>query len=142
MGHWKTTLTLNHENGEIKTDDEISIVNGIFKGDSYSPLLFCIVLSPLSYQLKMSSCGYEVYSEKVTHLFFVDDLKIYGRNNAQLETFFHTASKFSRDIKMESTMRESNFCKCSTHKLYVEIDSDTTIKELSQEKFYKYLGVN
>ena len=44
---WKTTLILNHVNGSI-ISNSISINRGIFQGDSFSPLLFCIALFPLS----------------------------------------------------------------------------------------------
>ena len=47
MGTWKTTMILNYSMGNIMTNP-IRIKNGIFQGDSLSPLIFCLALAPLS----------------------------------------------------------------------------------------------
>ena len=46
MSTWKTTMILNYSTVKIVTNP-ISIKNGIFQGDSLSPLLFCLALAPL-----------------------------------------------------------------------------------------------
>jgi hypothetical protein len=55
---------------------------GIFLGDSLSPLLFCIALIPLTNELKKADCGYQVHGteRKISHLLYMDDLKLLGRN--------------------------------------------------------------
>ena len=50
MQHWRTNLQLQVGNQAISTD-RISIKNGIFQGDSLSPLWFCLALNPLSSML-------------------------------------------------------------------------------------------
>ena len=47
MNNWKTSLHLNHQDRQIKTD-HFSINIGIFQGDSPSGLLFILSLLPLS----------------------------------------------------------------------------------------------
>ena len=144
MDHWRTNIILRSEFEEIKSD-EIKINNGIFQGDSFSPLLFCLALAPLSHQLKKSECGYDVNTVKISHLFFMDDLKLYGRNDAQLESLLHTVAKFSKDIKMNFGLdkcAKATFIRGKLEKsTNIELDRDTTIKDLDQEEFYKYLGV-
>ena len=77
MGTWKTTMILNYSTGKIVTNP-ISIKNGIFQGDSLSPLLFCLALAPLSNLLNNTNMGYTVYEERLNHLFYMDDLKLYA----------------------------------------------------------------
>ena len=60
----------------------IQIRRGIFQGDSLSPLLFYIALIPLTNELNRTVCGYHVHGteRKISHLFYMDDLKLLGRN--------------------------------------------------------------
>ena len=76
MERWKTILTAdNHVLGEV------NIKKGILQGDTLSPLLFAIVLIPLSMILQEIQSGYQLdkHSIKINHLLFMDDLKLYGR---------------------------------------------------------------
>ena len=50
MKKWKTNLYLNHSQGSTIREN-IKIKCGIFQGDSLSPILFCLALVPLSYEL-------------------------------------------------------------------------------------------
>ena len=43
MGHWKTMLTASDQNLET-----VQIRRGIFQGDSLSPLLFVMIMAPLT----------------------------------------------------------------------------------------------
>ena len=65
----------------------IQIRRGIFQGDSLSPLLFCIALIPLKNELNRADCGYQVHGteRKISHLLCMDDLKLLGRNQNDLE---------------------------------------------------------
>jgi hypothetical protein len=114
------------------------------EGDSYSPLTFCLALAPLSYQLKKTGCEYDIYKEKVSHLFYMDDLKLYARNN-EFESLLHTVAQFSRDTRMDFGLDKCAKATFTRGKLVsstnIELNTNTVIKELSQEEFYKYLGV-
>ena len=78
MKKWKTNLYLNHAQGSTVCEN-ITIICGIFHGDSLSLLLFCLALVPLSYELNSTGYGYNIYEEKINHLFYMDDLKLYGK---------------------------------------------------------------
>ena len=80
MEKWKTHLYLNHVQGSAVCEN-INIKCGIFQGDSMSPLLFCLALVPLSCELNNTGYGYNIYEEKINHLFYLDDLKLYGKND-------------------------------------------------------------
>ena len=58
MKNWKTSVVLSYGNSTIKTR-LMWIRGGIFRGDSLSPLLFCMALNPLS----VESCrtGYDYW---------------------------------------------------------------------------------
>ena len=146
MKRWNTTLVLNYTEGQLKSRT-LSINSSIFQGDSLSPLLFCMALAPLSSRLKHTRYGYTTQSSmKINHIFYTDDFKMYAKNNKEQIGLLHTVKTFSDDIKMEF-----GFDKCAkasfvrgklTAKEYIQIDIDTTIKQLEPEESYKYLRIN
>ena len=99
MKKWKTNLYLNHAQGSTVCEN-INIKCGMFRADSLSPLLFCLALVPLSYELNNTGYGYNIYEEKINHLFYMDDLKLYGKNDYELEGLLRTVKGFSDDIGM------------------------------------------
>ena len=101
MNKWKTSLHLNHRDGQIKTD-HFSIKTGIFQGDSPSGLLFILSLLPLSWLLNTSNIGYRISCQVdiISHLLFMDDLKLFAANNNQLASMIRIANKFSDGIGM------------------------------------------
>ena len=59
---------------------EVEIKRGILEGDSLSPLVFVLSLTPLSLILRKAKAAYEFSEskEKISHLLFMDDLKLYS----------------------------------------------------------------
>ena len=101
MRQWKTNMVLVHESGVLETGP-ISIKRGIFQGDSLSPLLFNMSLNPLSWELQKTGYGYQLDKQtKISHLLYVDDLKLYGTSDNQLNGLIGTVKKVSDDIQME-----------------------------------------
>ena len=101
MSQWKTNMTLVHKEGVLETGP-IRIKRGIFQGDSLSPLLFTMSLNPLSKELQKTGYGYQLDEQtKINHLFYVDDLKLYGTSDKQLTGLINTVKNISDDIKME-----------------------------------------
>ena len=126
--------------------DNINIKRGIFQGDSLSPLLFCIPLIPLSLELNSLGYVYKIRTERITHLFFMDDLKLYAKDGCELEGLLRIVKGFSDDIDTElglSKCSKATFKKGKLKKSdHVRLDEETMIKDLEQEKVYKYLGVD
>ncbi len=61
-----------------------------------------MALNPLSRELNKTGYGYQLYKDpKINHLFYVHDLKLYGKDYGQLEGLVKTVKKVSDDIKME-----------------------------------------
>ena len=71
MKESKTNLYLNHSKGSTNYEN-IKIKCRIFQGDSLSPLLFCLALVPLFFELNYTGYEYNVYGKKINHLFYMD----------------------------------------------------------------------
>ena len=101
MNKWKTLLHLNHQDGQIKTN-HFSINTGIFQADSLSGLLFILSLLPISWLLNTSNIGHRInrQGDIISHLLFVDDLKLFAANDNQLASMIRIVNKFSDDIGM------------------------------------------
>ena len=63
----------------------ISINSGIFQGDSLSPILFFVALIPLSKLLNKTTNGYKIYDNTRNNLLYVVDLKLFAKNDQQLQ---------------------------------------------------------
>ena len=67
----------------------VDIQCGIFQGDSFSPML-CLL--PLTMILRKCSSGYLLGEDHilVSHLLYLDNLKLYGRNNREIQSLIST----------------------------------------------------
>jgi len=81
----------------------IQLRRGIFQRDSLSPLLFCIALIPLTNELNRADCGYQVHGteRKISHLMYMDDLKLLGRNENDLENEMKIVQTINKDINLK-----------------------------------------
>jgi len=97
MGSWNTVLTSGDKHlGNIK------IKRGIVQGDALSPLLFSVATNPLSYILRDAKQAYTLKTgHKVNHLLYMDDLKLYAKNEKDLTTLIEKVRILTRDICME-----------------------------------------
>ena len=82
---------------------ETKIQRGIFQGDVLSPLLFIITLIPLNHILRKCTVGYKLSrsQEKINHLMYMDDIKLFAKKEKELETLIHVVRIYSQDIGME-----------------------------------------
>jgi hypothetical protein len=85
MEKWSTRLQLK-TNQELLQSMLIKINRGIFQGDSLLPLLFCVTLIPIINELNRSNCGHQIHGteRKISHLLYMDDLKLIGRSEEEL----------------------------------------------------------
>ena len=138
-------MVLNHAGGSL-TSRPINIKSGVFQADSLSPLLFCMALAPLSPLLQESGCGYEIQSQKINHLFFMDDLKTCAKDHNQQAGLLTIVKRFSDDIQMKFGLEKCAKATFKRGKLTetsdLQLDTDTRIRELDQEGVYKYLWIS
>ena len=76
----------------------------------------------------------------------MDDLKLYASNDNELEGLIKTVKVFSDNIGMQFRLENCAKASFKRGKLVktnnIIIENQTIIKELEQEKSYKYLGVD
>ena len=142
MKTWKTELTSSGERLGV-----IHIRRGIFQGDSLSPLLFVLSMIPLTLILRKSTAGYDLAKEfKVNHLLFMDDLKLFGKSEDQIDSLVQseTVQLFSEDIGMEFGLKKCGVLLMKRGKK-VRFDGITLfhgqIMREIEEGGYKYLGI-
>ena len=92
---WKTSLTLN---GRLLGC--VKMKRGIFQGDSLSLLLFAMCLFPLSSLLRDLQKGFIVDGIVISHLLYLDDLKLYSKSEEDMATLVNTVRIFSDGIGM------------------------------------------
>ena len=146
---WRTRV-VSRIRGKEKASSFITYRRGVYQGDSLSPLLFCVSLLPLSLQLRQHQ-GYMAGSpnqrtSKITHLFYVDDLKIYAQSEKDIKLMLETVKQYSTDISMEFGIE-----KCAVYNIKrgrgmvdgedVELVDGTAIRHLQIGESYTYLGV-
>jgi len=87
MSDWELTFT-GFENGRLCSSRPLKVLNGVLQGDTLSPLLFCLSVSPISHYLNSNLQKYRTStgtiggratanSMELNHLYYVDDLVIY-----------------------------------------------------------------
>ena len=141
MAKWGTLLTSNG-----KELGKVEIKRGIFQGDSFSPLLFVMAMIPLTVILRKVEAGFRFSGsrEKVNHLLFMDDLKLYGANVIELEELVGAVKRYSDDVGMRFGLDKCGVLvvergvkkKCEG----INLPDGELIKEI-EESGYKYLGV-
>ena len=142
MKDWRVDLTCaNVHLGEV------NIKRGIFQGDALSPLLFVITLIPLTSVLKTTKHGYEFAKngEKINHLLYMDDLKLYAKNEKELDSLVQTVKVFSKDIGMDFGVEKSAMLVMKRGKKTtsdgIKLPDNIVIKSLKEGEGYKYLGI-
>lgn len=142
MEKWRVMLCA--ENSEL---GEVDIKRGIFQRDSLSPLVFVLALIPLSLILRKSKAAYEFSAskEKINHLLFMDDLKLYSRKEERLDSLVQTVRIFSEDIGMEFGIEKCAMLVLDKGKIVksvgIELPDGKVIKSLLEGESYKYLGI-
>ena len=93
MEKWRVMLCVG--NSELR---EVYIKRGIFQGDSLSALVFILALIPL----RKTKAAYEFSGskEKINHLLFKDDLKLYSRSEKELDLLVRITHIFSKDCEI------------------------------------------
>ena len=140
----KSKVMLCSRNSEL---GEVEIKQGIFQGDSLSPLVFVLALIPLSLILRKAKAAYEFSEskEKINNLLFMHDLKLYSQNEKGLNSLVKTVRVFSEDIGMEFGTEKCAMLVMEKGKIVksvgIELPDGKVIKSLQEGESYKYLGI-
>ena len=99
---------------------------------------------PLAKILQNAKAGYTLEDGKINHLFFMDDLKGYGKNKAEIESLVSTLQLISKDIRTEFGIKKCDVVVLKRGKLCksegIKLINGQMIKEVDDEG-YKYLGI-
>ena len=102
---------------------------------------------PLSLILRKAKAAYEFSEskEKINHLLFMDDLKLYSRSEKRLDSLVQTVRVFSEDIGMEFGIEKCAMLVMEKGKIVksvgIELPDGKVIKSLQEGESYKYLGI-
>lgn len=104
-------------------------------------------MNPLNIMLKNSTYGYKINSQtnyRMSHLMYMDDLKLYASNEHQLQSMLELVSRFSEKIKMEFGLNKCAAAHYKKGKLKdtpnIKLMNEVEINTL-KEPAYKYLGM-
>lgn len=139
MTNWRVQLTSCGES--LGT---VNVRRGIFQGDSLSPLLFIICMIPLTKVLRKVKMGYTLDGVKINHLFFMDDLKLFAKNDNEIDSLVCTVNLISQDIGMQFGVKKCGVVTMKRGKLAkstdIELSGGDKIREIGDQG-YKYLGI-
>ena len=149
MRNWRTTMHICDQGRCRVTTGNISIRRGIFQGDTLSPLLFCLALNPISFELNRLPLGYRVSCRdaelSINHSWYMDDIKLYGKTTKDVTTLVSTVCGVGDDISMNL-----NPAKCAVLHVRrgkpdegcsIQVGDETIAESLRLNETYKYLGV-
>ena len=141
---WRTDIAIYTSNG-IKSIP-ISLQRGIFQGDSLSPLLFCLCVSPLSLMLGKSqgfTSNYQLHP--VTHLMFMDDLKVYEQSSEMLAATVLQVENLSNALGMTLGLNKCATANMVEGKVGTGGSISVASGEMTEVEYggsYKYLGLS
>ncbi|KAK6045353.1 hypothetical protein COOONC_17142, partial [Cooperia oncophora] len=124
-----------------------TIRNGLMQGDTLSPLLFCMAIAPISgwlrsniepYKTRTGSGTRSEGSLEVGHIFYMDDLKVYTTNWADLVKAKAGIQKVAEQLGLR--MNPSKCAVKSVNTMEREQTEVGDIPILGSNSLYKYLG--
>lgn len=141
---WRTNIEMRR--GKEVQSAFVHLKRGLFQGDSLSPLLFCLVIAPVSWALR-KGLGFNsrYHQQPLTHQFFMDDLKIYADSKRALRRASRRAERSARAVGMKLGLRKCATCHIEKGRIVEGGDlhlAEGTITEVEYGSTYKYLGVD
>ena len=81
---------------------------------------------------------YKTYDNTINHLFYMNDLKLFAKNDQQLQDLLKTLKEFSDDIRMEFWLNKcakaTFFCGKLLKAKNITQDTTTIIKDFAPER--------
>jgi hypothetical protein len=158
IGSWKVKYEAKDTRGCTHRSNSLSIKSGVLQGDSFSPLLFCLAMAPISYSLNSTKIGYGTVTGsskglqlKLSHLFYMDDLKVYANSREDLTKLLDKVKAISAAISMKLNTKKcakAHFTPKRMRDETTESEEESNSSEgcldiptLEGGSTYKYLGI-
>ena len=142
MKTWRVELTAGG-----RSLAESKIQRSIFQGDALSPLLFMIAMTPLNHILRKCTARYKLRKsqEMINHLMYMDDIKLFAKNEKELETLIHAVRMHSQNIGMEFGIEKCAMLVKKSGKQHItdrmELPNQAKIKMFREKETNKYLVI-
>ena len=142
MKTWRVELTAG-----VRSLVEIKIQSGIFQDDALSPLLFIIAMMALNHILRKCTAGYKLSrsQEKINHLMYIDDIKLFAKNEKELETLIDAVRIYSQDIGIEFGIEKCVMLVMKNGKRHLtdgmKLPNQDKIRTPAKNETYKYFGI-
>ena len=131
----------------MQESSKITLKKGLFQGDSLCPKLFTIYLNPIAWKLRATE-GYALSKPvklKITHLMFIDDLKIFAASEKKLHLILKLTQECMKDLNMEWGVKKCSIMNVKRGKLEeqseLKLSEDTTIRPVDKNSPYRFLGI-
>ena len=142
MKTWKVELTAGR-----KTLTEVKIQRCFFQGDVLSSLIFIIAIMPLNHILRKCICGYKLHKseERINHLIYMEDIKLFVKNEKELETLIQAVRIYSDDKGIKFCTEKCAMLIIKSRKRQMterrELPNRDEIRTLEEKETYKCLGI-
>ena len=146
---WKTQLIIKNGNEKI-TSRWIRFKRGFYQGDNLSPVEFCITEIPLGRKLAQRP-GYQLgprnnRGPKVTHFYFIDDLKVVESSEIDLQETNRIVTEISQDTGMTFGVSKCEEVVYKRGKMIkgegLQIDNNKAeCLDPEDNEYYKFLGI-
>ena len=136
-------------NKNNNNNNNIRFKKGLPQGDALCPMLFILCFNPIAWKVRATE-GYSLskpISTKITHLLYIDDMKLFAASENQLKRVMTVAKN-----GMKSAGLKWNEKKCAViHVKRGQVEQGSgdmkivdlkPIKSLDQNNTYKFLGVS
>ena len=155
LDKWSVHYEARGPNGRVAKSAKLQIRSGVLQGDSFSPFLFCLAMAPLSHAISKMELGYASSAGgrtadakfHLSHLFYMDDLKIYSTSARSLEEVLCKVARVSGAISMLVNPAKCARASHEPSRLGPEEECEgyngdvPDIRSLSIGDSYKYLGI-
>lgn len=141
MGMWSSVFEVRDGKKTVKVN--VDYHRGLLQGDALSPLIFCLCIAPVSVAIRDMKQGYRpLTGPEVTHLFFMDDLKVYCHGRKALATVLVDARRTAGAVGMELGLTKCAEAHKTGGRINGELLATADFRRATGESPYTYLGVD
>ena len=100
-------------------------------------------MMPLNHILRKCIAGYKLsrLQEKINNPMYIDDIKLFAKNEKEPETLIHAVRIYSQGIGMEFGIEKCAMLVMKSGKRHMELPNHDRIRTLEENETYKYLCI-